>query len=483
MATVPRALILALTCMAWPNAPATLSRVGAGASLRAGHAAASAILRQPPVLPNLSARRGVVEVSITAAPVRLQLVPGGPIVDAYAYNGTIPGPTLEAREGDSVIIHFHNALPEPTTVHWHGVHLPAEADGSPLYPIAPGASHDYRFRLARGSAATYWYHPHPDRRSGYQIAMGLYGGIVVRAAADSLDARGIADKLLVLADNRFDSRGAVDFPDPKSVDAIVDLENGREGNVMLINGQVIPTISLRPGEVQRWRIVNASAARIYRLAIPGRHLVQVGTDGGLLEHPVELSDVMLANSERVEVLVRGGAPGDSAVLVSLPHDRYMPQTRPPDWNNPRPLLVVRTTWDSASPPATIPTMLRPMPALDTTHVAAHRVIVMSQGLIDGKQMDMHRVDTRSRLGTTEIWTIQNVVGMDHPFHLHGFHFEVLDRDGVPEPFRAWKDTGNVPKHSSMRIVVRFDDFPGRWMYHCHILDHEDQGMMGVLEVR
>jgi FtsP/CotA-like multicopper oxidase with cupredoxin domain len=128
-------------------------------------------------------------------------------------------------------------------------------------------------------------------------------------------------------------------------------------------------------------------------------------------------------------------------------------------------------------------MLRPMPALDTTHVAAHRVIVMSQGLIDGKQMDMHRVDTRSRLGTTEIWTIQNVVGMDHPFHLHGFHFEVLDRDGVPEPFRAWKDTGNVPKHSSMRIVVRFDDFPGRWMYHCHILDHEDQGMMGVLEVR
>ena len=483
MMTVPRALALVSACLMWLVAPTAYGRVGPAAPGLVGAPATGAGLRQPPVLRNLSSRPGVVEVSITAAPTRMQLVPGGPAVYAYAYNGTIPGPTLEAREDDSVIIHFHNALPEPTTVHWHGVHLPADADGSPLYPIAPGTSHDYRFRLARGSAATYWYHPHPDRRSGYQIAMGLYGAIIVRAADDSLSARGIADRLLILTDNRFDARGRVDFPDPKSVDAIVDLENGREGNVMLVNGQMMPTISIRPGELQRWRIVDASAARIYRLAIPGRQLIQVGTDGGLIEHAVELPDVMLANSERVELLVRGGAPGDSTVLESLPYDRYMPQTRPADWIRPRPLLVIRTTDEPAFPSVTIPTVLRPMPGLDTTHVAAHRVIVMSQGLIDGKQMDMHRVDTRTRLGTTEIWTIQNVVGMDHPFHLHGFHFEVLDRDGVPEPFRGWKDTGNVPKHSSMRIVVRFDDFPGRWMYHCHILDHEDQGMMGVLEVR
>jgi FtsP/CotA-like multicopper oxidase with cupredoxin domain len=482
MTNVPRALILVSACAVWLHAPTGRRPVAPPLPGRAA-STTGAVLREPPMLPNLSSRPRVVEVSITAAPTRLQLVPGGPIVDAYAYNGTVPGPTLEANEGDSVIIHFHNALAEPTTVHWHGVHLPANADGSPLYPIAPGASHDYRFRLARGSAATYWYHPHPDRRSGYQIAMGLYGGIVVHAADDSLAARRIADKLLILADNRFDARGAVDFPDPKSVDAIVDLENGREGNVLLVNGQVMPTISIRSGELQRWRIVNASASRIYRLSIPGRRLIQVGTDGGLIEHPVELPDVMLANSERVELLVQGGVAGDTTVLESLPYDRYMPQTRPADWNHPRPLLALRTTLDSASPPVTIPAALRRMPALDTAHVAAHRVIVMSQGLIDGKQMDMHRVDARSRLGTTEIWTIQNVVGMDHPFHLHGFHFEVLDRDGVPEAFRSWKDTGNVPKHSSMRIVVHFDDFPGRWMYHCHILDHEDQGMMGVLEVR
>jgi FtsP/CotA-like multicopper oxidase with cupredoxin domain len=130
----------------------------------------------------------------------------------------------------------------------------------------------------------------------------------------------------------------------------------------------------------------------------------------------------------------------------------------------------------------IPAVLQPVPAVDTTDVAARRVLVMSQGQIDGKRMDMNRVDLHARLGTTEIWEVQNVVGMDHPFHLHGFHFQVLDRDGVPEPYRSWKDLVNVPKHSSVRIVVHFEDFPGKWMYHCHILDHEDEGMMGILHL-
>jgi FtsP/CotA-like multicopper oxidase with cupredoxin domain len=484
MISVARALIIGITSVAWLRAPARHERGDAmrSATVRAPHAAVA--LRQPPVLRNLSSRAGVVEVSITAAPARLQMLPGGPIVDVYAYNGSVPGPTLEAREGDSVIIHFRNQLPEPTTVHWHGVHLPADADGSPLYPIAPGASHVYRFRLVKGSAATYWYHPHPDRRSGFQVAMGLYGGIIVRAADDSLAARGIPDELLILSDNRFDSGGAISFPAPQSVEEIVDVENGREGNVLLVNGQVMPTISIHPGELQRWRIVNASAARVYRLSLSGQRLLQVGTDGGLVEHPVGRSEVMVANSERVEVLVRApAAAGDTAVLLDLPYDRYMPQTRPADWKQSRPLLTLRTTDGPAVAPPDLPAVLRRIPAPDTTRVAVRRVIVMSQGLIDGKQMDMHRIDTRSRLGATEIWTIQNVVGMDHPFHLHGFHFQILDRDDGPELLRGWKDTGNVPKHSSMRILVHFDDYPGRWMYHCHILDHEDQGMMGILEVR
>lgn len=461
------------------------SPLGISASRAAGIMALRApadTLREPPTLRNRSTVPGIVEVNLTAAPARLRLLPGGPLVDVFAYNGAVPGPTIVAHEGDSVIIHFRNALPEPTTVHWHGLHIPADQDGSPLYPLAAGATHDYTFRLERGSAGTYWYHPHPDRRSSFQVAMGLFGAFIVRAADDPLAARGIPEKLLILSDNRFDSTGAVSFPDSTSIAAEVDLENGREGNVLFVNGQVAPTIPLRRGAVQRWRIVNASAARVYRIALPGQSLIQVGSDGGLFEHPVAVPQIVLANSGRVELLVRDTQPGGRQVaLQDLPYDRYMPQTRPADWDSTRTLLWLDRR-RAAARPVEIPSELRAVAALDTTHVAARRTLVLSQGQIDGRRMDMQRIDIHARLGTTEIWTIQNVVGMDHPFHLHGFQAQILDRAGVPEPFPSWNDLINVPKHSSVRIVVHFDDYPGRWMYHCHIMDHEDEGMMGVLEL-
>ena len=196
------------------------------------------------------------------------------------------------------------------------------------------------------------------------------------------------------------------------------------------------------------------------------------------------TEIVLANSERVEVLVRGtGPPGSRSVLQALPYDRYVPQTRPKDWNTTRDLLTLQYAPDPPVVPAALPDRLRPVPALDPATATASRVISLSQGLINGRTMDMTRVDVRARLGATEIWTIENLVGMDHPFHLHGFQFQVLDRNGVPEPFRSWKDTVNVPKHETVRFIVKFDDYPGKWMFHCHILDHEDHGMMGVLEVR
>jgi len=264
---------------------------------------------------------------------------------------------------------------------------------------------------------------------------------------------------------------------------MVDEENGREGDLLFVNGQLLPTLTIRSGEVQRWRIINASASRVYRLSLAGQSLLHVANDGGLFERPVERQDIVLANSERVEVLVRGsGAPGSRTTFQTLPYDRYVPQTRPKDWNVARDLLVLQYSSEPASPPATIPDRLREVPALDPAKATRTRTISLSQGLINGKTMDMGRVDVRARLGATEIWTIENLVGMDHPFHLHGFQFQVLDRNGVPEPFRSWKDTINVPKHESVRFIVRFDEFPGKWMFHCHILDHEDHGMMGVLEI-
>ncbi len=423
------------------------------------------------------------EVSLTAAPTRLALMPGGPATDVYAYNGSVPGPTLVVREGDRVIIHFHNALPEPTTIHWHGVHLPADADGSPLYPIAPGASHDYVFTIGAGTAGTYWYHPHPDGRAGYQITKGLYGAILVRDPHDPLPAT-LPEKLLVLSDNRFHADGSLDLPDADSPAGRVDMENGREGDVLLVNGQVMPTLTIRSGEVQRWRIVNASAARVYRLTIPGQTFLHVGNDGGLFERPVELSEIVLANSERVELLVRGtGAAGAQATLQTLAYDRYIPQTRPANWNRTRDVLTLRTATTPPLPLVVLPERLRVIPPLDTARAVATRVISLGQGLINGKAMDMTRVDVSARLGTTEIWEIENLVGMDHPFHLHGFHFQVLDRNGVPVPYRSWKDTINVPRHETVRFIVAFDDYPGKWMFHCHILTHEDEGMMGILELK
>jgi bilirubin oxidase len=286
------------------------------------------------VLKNASGAPHTVEVTLTAEPARLSLVPGT-LTDVYAYNGRVPGPTLDVREGDRVIVHFLNRLPEPTTVHWHGLHIPFASDGTPFHPIAPGEQHDYVFTLQRGSAGTYWYHPHPHADTGPQVARGLYGSIIVRAADDPL--RGIPDKLLVLSDNRFLANGAIDLPSDESMQGRMDWENGREGEVLFVNGERMPTIGIRAGEVQRWRIVNASAARVYKLALPGHTLLHVGSDGGLFERAVEVSEITLANGERAEVLVRGtAAPGNRTILSAMPYDRYVPQTRPEGWDRERP---------------------------------------------------------------------------------------------------------------------------------------------------
>ena len=428
------------------------------------------------------ARGRTVELTLTAAPTRLTLRPGTPS-DVFAYNGQVPGPTLELREGDRVVIHFRNELSEPSTIHWHGLHIPASHDGSPFHPVAPGKQHDYVFTIPPGTAGTYWYHPHPHHLTGHQVAKGLYGAIIVRADDDPLP-RTLTERLLILSDNRFRADGSIDITDPNTPDGRIDSENGREGDIQFVSGVVRPTLSIRSGEVQRWRIVNASAARVYRLALRNHSFIHVGNDGGLFERPVVKNEIVLGVGERVELLVRGsGQPGDRAVLEALPYDRYIPQTRPKDWNTARELVVLQYTDEPPAAFVEIPATLRVIPPLDTTRVTARRLMVLTQHLINGKSMDLERVDVHGPLGATEIWEIENLVGMDHPFHLHGFQFQVLDRNGVPEPFRSWKDVVNVPKHETARFIVRYDDFPGKWMFHCHILDHEDHGMMGVLEVK
>jgi bilirubin oxidase len=421
------------------------------------------------------------EFSLTAAPCRQALLPGI-MTDLWGFNHRVPGPVLEAMEGEEVVVRFRNDLPEPTTVHWHGIHLPFLADGSPFHPVAPGEGYEYRFTPPRGSAGTYWYHPHPHHRAGHQVAMGLAGALIVRDPEDPL--RHLPERLLFLSDQRLDPEGRVDLPSLRTTPGRIDFENGREGPLLLVNGEPHPTCVVASGAVERWRIVNASAARTYRLALEGHALIHVGGDGGLFGRPVEVPELLLAPSERAEVLVRVALqPGERARLRSLPYDRYIPQTRPADWEVPGELLTVACAGTAPVAPVEVPARLRPVPPLDAAAATATRVIALSQGMINGRRMDPDRVDISAPLGATEVWDVENLVGMDHPFHLHGFPFQVLDRNGVPEPFRQWKDTVNVPRHERVRFVVRYDDHPGKWMFHCHILDHEDHGMMGILEVR
>ncbi len=437
-------------------------------------------LRALSQLASRAAEPGVVELELVAGAGRLEMVPGR-TTPVFAYNGTVPGPVIDVREGQRVRVVFRNELPVETTVHWHGIHLPFDSDGSPFHPVAPGGTRVYEFTPAPGSAGTYWYHPHPHHATGNQVARGLFGALIVRADDDPLED--IPERVLILSDNRLREDGELDLPDPHSHAGRADRENGREGELIFVNGQRMPELTIRPGEVQRWRIINASAGRFYRLSLPGHALQHVGSDGGLFEDPVDVEELLLVTGERVELLVRGdGAPGTRSVLQALPYDRYIPQTRPGDWRTTRDLLTLRHTDEPrlASPP--LPERLRSIPRLDPATATATRTIVFSQGMINGRMMDMERVDVSARLGATEIWEVENVVGMDHPFHLHGFQFQVLERSGVPESFRSWKDTVNVPKHGSVRLVVRYDNHPGKWMFHCHILDHEDHGMMGVLEV-
>jgi FtsP/CotA-like multicopper oxidase with cupredoxin domain len=441
----------------------------------------SATFSPPAVLKNSSTLPGTVEVTLTAAPTRLTLKPGV-TTGVYAYNGTFPGPTLELTEGDRVIVHFQNNLPEQTTVHWHGIHLPASQDGSPFDPVDAGGKRDYTFTVPKGSAGTYWYHPHLHHKTGYQIAKGLVGAIIVRAPDDPLPK--LSERLLILSDQRFLPDGSIDLPEPHSMQGLIDNENGREGDVLFVNGQMMPTLRIKPNEVQRWRIINASASRVYRLSIPTQRFLHVGSDGGLFEKPVELGEIVVANAERVELLVRGSErPGSRTALQTLPYDRYVPQTRPKDWNRARDLLAIQVTNDAPVAPVTIPPTLRVIPPLDTSRVSARRVVTFSQGMINNRHFDFARVDFTTKLGATEIWKVENLVGMDHPFHMHGFQFQVLERGGKPEPFPSWKDVVNVRRQETVKLVVRFDDFPGKWMFHCHILNHEDQGMMGILEVK
>ncbi len=430
-------------------------------------------LANPPVLPDKNPDPRVVEVDLAAGAHEVT-APSGEKGIVYAYNGAAPGPTLEVTEGQRVIVHYRNELPEPSNVHWHGLHVPPEQDGLPHDMVAEGATRDYVFDIPTDTAGSYWYHPHPHGMTGWQVAKGLWGAIVVKPVADPVPA-GIRDLLVMLSDMPLDGTEAAD----------------EETEKVLVTGHARPKIRVRPGETVRLRLYNVSPARHYRLAIPGLEWRQIGSDGGLLERPVDQVEVLLAPAERIDTLVTfPGAAGSRTAIVARYFDRGEDRPRLMDDPDPAPgseegdvslVDVLSFGAPIAGPPPTLPQKLRTIPPISAKG-ALERQVRLFRKNIDGMSYDMERVDMIAKRGTVEIWTVHNRSPLDHPFHLHGYQFQVLDRDGVAEPFRAWKDTFRVASRETVRFIVKFDGFPGLRLYHCHILPHEDDGMMGNLLV-
>ena len=416
------------------------------------------------------------------------------------------GPALRVRRGERVRFAVRNALSTVTTLHWHGVHLPARMDGGPHQVIEPGAVWRPEFEI-RQPASLQWYHAHPLHHTGEQVYQGLAGLFYIDdgEAPPGLPAEyGVDDIPLVLQDRRFDSDGQFLY-----LGMMRDRMFGVHGDVMLVNGVPWPTLAV-PRRRMRLRLLNGSNARTYNLVFSdGREMLQVGTDGGLLARPVARRSIRLAPAERADVIVTL-APGDRVTLRHEPLPRrrrgrrgmgmmgmmgMMSMMQPAD----EPFAIMQFTAERPEPPqAAIPQRLAEVPDWSPRQAARTRRFVLDMAMgprmmrgdgftINGRSMDMARIDARVPLGDVEIWEIVNDSPMGHPFHIHDIQFRILDRDGrPPAPWeRGLKDTVWVDAGETVRVITRFDDYADPdhpYMFHCHILEHEDGGMMGQFVV-
>ncbi|HTK30266.1 MAG TPA: multicopper oxidase family protein [Vicinamibacterales bacterium] len=428
-----------------------------------------------------SADPSVVEVTLTARTADVEVAPGR-TVHAWTYDGRIPGPLIRAHVGDRVIVHFTNQLPDPTTVHWHGVRVPIEMDGVPGISqpeVPPGGTFTYDF-IAR-DAGLFWYHPHV--MSAAQVGFGLYGALLVE---DPHDAVGVADQLtLVLSDIGFDESGKLDSPASGGSAGTVF---GREGDYILVNGRIRPTLTVRNGAPQRWRIVNAAKSRYFRLDLEGQPFTVIGTDGGLQESPRQVDALLVTPGERVDVIVapRRGKSGTLQVRSRL-YDRGYGSIQ---YRTAENVFAIAFTDQAPLARRAAPDVHRAITPPDISHATKVDVVLtLPPAGPDGtSEFDVNGVPSwRARpypaaLGEVQVWTIRNESRFAHPFHLHGFF--MLPLDDALQPLRpmAWKDTINVPVNGTVRFAVAFDERPGLWMFHCHILDHAEAGLMGHVSV-
>jgi suppressor of ftsI len=426
--------------------------------------------REPP---SVFSYGGALAVTLTAQ--RATVAVAGQQVVAEVYNGSYIPPTLRLRPGDVIQLRLVNRLDQPTNLHTHGLHVSPSGNSDNVFlTVPPGQARDFEFRIpANHPSGLFWYHPHAHHFSNEQVRNGMSGALIVEGLLDSIPRlRGIRERVLLLKD--------------------IQLEDGKVANrgigdraIRTLNGLVNPTLNLRPGETELWRIGNIGANLYYRLRLDGHRLYQVARDGNRLSHVVAADEILLEPGGRIEVMVQPARSG-TFVLRTLAMD-----TGPAGNQYPGTELATMQVEGEAVTPRLLEGALLPVEDL-RGKVTGARTIVLSEGevagqdvfYVNGKPFDPNRVDTRVRLGAVEAWTVKNQSDELHDFHIHQGGFQLIEVNGVPQPLDGYYDTVNVPLRGEVKIIIPFTESTevGKFVYHCHLLSHEDKGMMATLEV-
>ena len=430
----------------------------------------------------VSAALAVVEKTLTAAPGRVSLVGKSyPDTDVWCYDGCVPGPEIRLRQGESLRVVAENRLHENTTIHWHGVRVPNAMDGAPYVtqpPIQPSQKFTYAFTVP--DAGTYWYHPHAH--SAEQVGRGLMGALVIEEPEPLPVDR---DIVWVLGDFRLreDASIAGGFDNPMDMGM-----GGRVGNTVTINGQVPDRIAVRRGERIRLRLINAAPARIFGLEFKGHHPLVIALDGQPIEpHVPEGGRVVLGPAMRADLILDMTASGGRAApVIDSFYERLAYKLVDLTYTD-EPQLRARPL----APPAKLPA--NPLPEPDLANAHRHDV-TLTGGMMGGGAMwaingvavmhdDMRHMKPILTLdrGKSYILAIENQTAWYHPIHLHGHSFRVITRNGRPTNYREWRDTVLMPPRERAEIAFVADN-PGDWMFHCHILDHQEGGMMSIIRV-
>lgn len=463
--------------------------LAAPAFLRA--AAAQAVqMHNPLVMPALEtgqAAEGQRVFELTARPGETEFF-AGHRTRTIGLNQSYLGPILSIRSGQDLRMNVRNGLAEEMTLHWHGLQLPARADGGPHQTIAPGGLWSPEFTM-RERAGTYWYHGHAMHRTAAHVWAGMAGVIRVDdAESDALDlpaSHGVDDFTLVLQDRRF----TADFQMPYAP-TMHDNMAGMAGDTIVVNGVVDPYLEIPAGRI-RLRLLNGSNGSFYTLRFSdGRAFHQIASDGGLLAAPVTLTEALLAPGERMELV----ADFDDGAIAALLADVFSAEVQMMGPRGTATMVELRPTGPSR-PAGAMPDRLADLPAAEASAAQNERRFELQMGgmgrmggfTINGKAMDPARIDETVPAGAVETWIISNPTPMFHPFHIHNTQFRILRRNGAaPSPREAgFKDTVVLAPNDEVAVLCAFPEFSDAerpYMYHCHILEHEDAGMMGQFTV-